>query len=48
MCGKLLSDRTVTSGSALLDTAGTSLCEDQELLGKTVADKGINVTELKV
>lgn len=42
---KLLSDSTVTSGSALFGVAGTSLCEE---LGKTFADKGINVTDLKV
>lgn len=46
MYGKLLSDSTVTSGSALFAIAGTSLCEDQELLGKR-ADKGRNVTEFK-
>lgn len=45
MCGKLLSDSTVTSGSALFGVAGTSLCEE---LGKTFADKGMNVTDLKV
>lgn len=39
MYGKLLSDSTVTSGSALFAIAGTSLCEDQELLGKHVQIK---------